>query len=208
MQKKIISLISSCVALLIVFNNIAYSDQQSILPNPNVPPSSLKINFPGGFSTQCDKCDVKILKVELDIQETYGYDNSTKMLLRMKNSKPSEIYLPYRSALSHKHEEWYNKLTTTAKFTIYPTKDSRLCYAKGDFEYVALDILSRDGATILGINFTPGAEVMFGDNNFAFPLLKGYVMRGKGVKFVIPSKDNIIGIIPMGNTIIEKIQNK
>lgn len=159
----------------------------------------------GGFPTRCDECEVKTLSVELDNQRTFlDEKDSTKLNMLMGNSKPGEAYLTYPGATGHK-KEVDKKLTTSAKFTIYPTKNPSICFATGYFEFIAFDVTNASRKIIIyDLSFNPGAEVILGDKDYPFPLIQGYTMRGEGVKFILPNKDNLIGVVPIGNTVIEK----
>ena len=146
--------------------------------------------------------------VILDAQRTeFDYDTPSKSKLIVSNMNSSEAYLAYPGASKFQGERG-SKSFTNAEFTIYPTKDQSIGLAKGKFAWAIIGIdwnkpRGTQNVSFQDRNFNPGATVLFGDSNYAYPLIPGKVVRGKGVKFVMPSAANPSGIQLLPGTTIE-----
>ena len=100
-----------------------------------------------------------------------------------------------------------------ASFSLEDTDNPAIGLAKGNLEFTLSGIdwnkpakTSPLAILTLGLvdapqqvnvqdnNFGPGALVEFENKNHAFPLMKDFVFKGKGVRFVIPTAQNPLGV--------------
>lgn len=172
------------------------------------PPAVIRSKV-GDFETINQTGDKKV--VELDAYRTdFNYDDPSKSNLILTNTKPAEAYLIYPS-----QKTFTGKLGSTnfsgSNFTLYPTEDPSCALAKGRFEWMIVGMDWNEAGIkqeldSQDMNFNPGATVRFGDKNYSYPLVPGYLVRGEGVKFVISTSSNPLGIEPIGNTTITPVK--
>jgi hypothetical protein len=123
----------------------------------------------------------------------------------LSNLKPQQAFLYYPT--SGKPGDGFS----SSIYTIYPTKDPTCGLANGTFNWAMIGIdwnnPGHQQDTQIGErNFSPGATVIFGDNNYGYPLLPGRIIKGKGVKFGIPTTANPSGIQLLPDTRIEEVK--
>jgi hypothetical protein len=133
----------------------------------------------------------------------YGpYQGPSKQFL-FGQTDSGEAYLAYSYPDLNKLKEYFGNLQethqTTASFTIYPTGKGKcpgIWLVKGRLEFAIIgnDLTKQQGLTIEEWSFKPGATVLFGDPLYPYPLLPGRILKGKGVKFVIPDDQNPSGV--------------
>jgi hypothetical protein len=166
----------------------------------------------GSLTTYCEGCPKPRKVLELDRSSTAS-DPESKDLFGlapiMANSTPGEAYVVYPGSPKYDHS-FDSKVESGARITLYPTANPAVGLAKGYFQFAlrGLDPNKPDqkqNVTVLDLSFNPGAEVLFGNSEYRFPLIPGYTIRGYGVRFTGRSEKNPLGVVPLRDTVIEKV---